>query len=179
MSSRCTVKKLPCVFPNLAEFYVRRRCCVCAPLMRLVAFFFVWLTAGSFVVPGPVMACTCAAPATAADGLQRSVAVFRGKVTAVHRPLWDRLGVSNSGRHRVTFAVLKQWKGSPVGNMDVITRLTGEACGFPFEANKEYLVYVVSEPEDLQTGICTGTKNISDAVREMKLLDELVAGAEK
>jgi len=148
-------------------------------LMRLVAFIFVWLTVGSFVVPGPMMACTCAAPATAAEALQRSVAVFSGKVTAVHRPLWDRLGVSHTGRHRVTFAVLKSWKGSPVSNMDVITRLTGEACGFPFQANREYLVYVVSEPEDLQTGICTGTKNISDAVLEMKQLDELVAGAEK
>lgn len=125
------------------------------------------------------MACTCAAPATPAEGLKRSVAVFRGKVAAINRPFWDRLGVSKSGRRRVTFAVLKQWKGSPVSNIDVITRLTGEACGFPFEANKEYLVYVVSEPEDLQTGICTGTKDINDAGQEMKQLDELFAGAKR
>jgi hypothetical protein len=58
-----------------------------------------------------------------------------------------------------------------------LTRLSGEACGFPFELNKEYLVYVVAEPRDLQTGICTGTKSVADAEREMKQLDEIVAGA--
>ena len=125
------------------------------------------------------MACTCAAPATPAEGFKRSAAVFRGKVTVINRTLWDRLGVTKDGSHRVTFAVLKQWKGSPAKNVDVITRLTGEACGFPFEKNKEYLVYVVSEPKDLQTGICTGTKNIYDSGQEMKQLDEIVAGAKR
>ena len=56
----------------------------------------------------------------------------------------------------------------------VITRLTGEACGFPFEENKEYLVYVVTEPKDIQTGICTGTKNITEAEQEMEQLDKLL-----
>ncbi len=56
----------------------------------------------------------------------------------------------------------------------VITRITGEACGFPFEEKKEYLVYVVTEPKDIQTGICTGTKNIAEAEEEMKQLDKLL-----
>lgn len=64
-------------------------------------------------------------------------------------------------------------------NIDVLTRLTGEACGFPFQKNQEYLVYIVSEPKDLQTGICTGTKNVADAGPEMKQLDEIVAGAKR
>ena len=50
---------------------------------------------------------------------------------------------------------------------------------FPFEANKEYLVYVVSEPKDLQTGICTGTKKIADAEHEMKQLEDIVARTKK
>jgi len=68
---------------------------------------------------------------------------------------------------------LKQWKGSPSKSIVTVTRLTGEACGFPFEEKKEYLVYVVTEPKDVQTGICTGTKNIAEAEQEMKQLDEL------
>ena len=56
----------------------------------------------------------------------------------------------------------------------VTTRLSGEACGFPFEEKKEYLVYVVTEPKDIQTGICTGTKNIAEAEQEMKELDKLL-----
>ncbi|HYJ14141.1 MAG TPA: hypothetical protein VE170_01550, partial [Candidatus Limnocylindria bacterium] len=57
--------------------------------------------------------------------------------------------------------------------------LSGEACGFPFEQSKEYLVYVFAEPRDLQTGICTGTKSIAEAAQEMEQLDEIVAAAKK
>lgn len=126
-----------------------------------------------------VLACTCAAPAGAAEGLTRSAAVFRGRVSEINRPFWDRVGLTNSGLSRVKFAVVKQWKGAVSKNIEVVTRLTGEACGFPFEANKEYLVYVVSEPKDLQTGICTGTKKIADAEHEMKQLEDIVARTKK
>jgi hypothetical protein len=104
---------------------------------------------------------------------------FRGRVTEISRPFLDRVGFTNTGGHRVKFAVLKQWKGAPSKNFELITRLTGEACGFPFEEKKEYLVYVVAEPKDIQTGICTGTKNVVDAEREMKQLDEIVAGTKR
>ena len=56
----------------------------------------------------------------------------------------------------------------------VVTRLTGEACGFPFEEKKEYLVYVASGPPNIETGICTGTKSIFGAEPEMEQLDRLV-----
>jgi hypothetical protein len=79
----------------------------------------------------------------------------------------------------VKFAVLKQWKGTPSKSVELVTRLTGEACGFPFEEKKEYLVYVAAEPKDLQTGICTGTKNLSEAVQEMTELDEIINSLKK
>ena len=121
------------------------------------------------------LACTCLAPIGPAGGLKRSTAVFRGRVSTISRPFLDRVGLKNSGGYWVGFEVAKQWKGAASKSADVFTRLTGEACGFPFELNKEYLVYVVTEPRDLQTGICTGTKNIADAEQEMKQLDEMVA----
>lgn len=122
-------------------------------------------------------ACTCAAPAGPAEGMRRSTAVFRGRVTEISRPFLDRLGLAKAGGHRVKFAVLKQWKGAPSKSFELITRLTGEACGFPFEEKKEYLVYVVAEPTDIQTGICTGTKNVVGADAEMKQLDRILADA--
>ena len=120
---------------------------------------------------------TCLAPIGPAEGLKKSSAVFSGRVSEISRPFWDRIGLTNSGGHRVGFIVTKQWKGRGSNRVEVFTRLSGEACGFPFELNKEYLVYVVAEPKDLQTGICTGTKSIADAEREMKQLDEIVVGA--
>jgi hypothetical protein len=32
----------------------------------------------------------------------------------------------------------------------------------------------VTEPKDIQTGICTGTKNITEAEQEMEQLDKLL-----
>jgi hypothetical protein len=122
----------------------------------------------------PAYSCTCMAPATAAEALQKSSAAFRGRVLTIYRSFFDRLGITNSAGHRVQFEITKQWKGTPSKNIVVITRLTGEACGFPFEEKKEYLVYVVTEPKDIQTGICTGTKNIAEAEQEMKQLDKLL-----
>ena len=147
--------------------------------MNFAATMIVCATLAFVLRTEPAQACSCAAPAGPADGLNRSTEVFRGRVSEISRPFWDRLGLTNSGSYRVTFEVVKRWKGAPVTTIELETRLTGEACGFPFEEKKEYLVYVVAKPEDLQTGICTGTKNISDAALEMKQLDEIVAALKK
>jgi hypothetical protein len=147
--------------------------------LRLVLFALLSLIAGSLLSTVPARACTCAAPATPAEGLKRSVAVFRGTVTAIGRPFLDRIGLTRTGGHWVEFKVVKQWKGSSSNTLKVFTRLTTEGCGFPFEEKKEYLVYVVTEPKDVQTGICTGTKSLAGAEPEMKQLDDLVASLKK
>jgi hypothetical protein len=147
--------------------------------LRLVFFALLALITGSLLSTGPAQACMCAAPATPAEGLKRSAAVFRGTVIEISRPFLDRIGLSRTGGHRVKFEVVKQWKGAPSKTVEVVTRLTAEGCGFPFEERKEYLVYVVTEPEDIQTGICTGTKPLAGAEPEMKQLDDLVAALKR
>jgi hypothetical protein len=108
--------------------------------LRLVFFALLSLIAGSILSTMPAQACTCAAPATPTEGLQRSVAVFRGTVTEISRPFLDRIGLTRTGGHRVRFEVVKQWKGAPSKSVEVVTRRTAEGCGFPFEEKKEYLV---------------------------------------
>jgi hypothetical protein len=143
--------------------------------LRLAFFALLALVATSLSSTQLAQACTCAAPATAAEGFKRSTAVFRGMVIEVSRPFLDRIGLTKSGGHRLKFEVVKQWKGAPAKTVEVVTRLTGEAGGFPFQEKKEYLVYVVTEPKDVQSGICTGTKSLAGAEPEMKQLDDLVA----
>jgi hypothetical protein len=99
---------------------------------------------------------------------------FRGRVVTIYRSFLDRVGITNTAGYRVQFEITKQWKGTASKSIVVITRLTGEACGFPIEENKEYLVYVVTQPKDIQTGICTGTKNIAEAEQEMQQLDKIL-----
>jgi hypothetical protein len=142
--------------------------------MRRARLVLMGLVMSYVVTIEPAYACTCMAPATAVEGLQKSSAVFRGRVVTIYRSFFDRVGITNTAGYRVQFEITKQWKGTPSKSTVVITRLTGEACGFPFEEGKEYLVYLVTEPKDIQTGICTGTKNIAEAEQEMKQLDRLV-----
>ncbi|HEV7238792.1 MAG TPA: hypothetical protein VGQ36_06090 [Thermoanaerobaculia bacterium] len=117
-------------------------------------------------------ACTCSGPANAAEGLEQSSTVFRGKVIGIRQPFLDRIGLTRTGHHRVEFAVSRQWKGRRSTRIVVRTRMTGEACGFPFRVNEEYLVYVMPgrTPE---TGICTGTKRIADAAADMAQLEAI------
>ena len=96
-------------------------------------------------------------------------------MTAIGRPFLDRIGLTRTGGYKIKFEVLKQWKGASSRTVEVFTRLTTEGCGFPFEEKKEYLVYVVTEPKEIQTGICTGTKSLAGAEPEIKQLDDLVA----
>jgi len=122
-------------------------------------------------------ACTCMAPATAAQAFEKSSAVFRGRVTRISRPFWDRVGITRTGNHQVQFEITKRWKGAQSKSIVVSTRLSGEACGFPFEEGKEYLIYVAPGPLDIETGICTGTKHIAGAELEMEQLDQLKQSA--
>jgi len=145
--------------------------------MKLIIGILASITLSSLIIPKQTLACTCAAPVSAAAGLKRSVAVFRGRVIAIDLPLAERLGASAGGTVRVRFQVVKRWKGASTKSAELVTRLSGEACGFPFEMNKEYLVYAVAEPRDIQTGICTGTKAIDDALEEMKQLDIILKGS--
>lgn len=117
-------------------------------------------------------ACVCMAPHTVEEALAKSSAVFSGRVISIYRPLLDRMGITKNGGHRVKFEITKRWKGSKSRTVVVTTRLTGEACGYPFEKGNKYLVYVVDEP--IQTGICTGTKDFDDAENDMSQLNKLL-----
>ena len=147
-------------------------------LLRRAGLILIGVVMSCGAAADPTQACTCSAPATP-EALKRSSVLFSGRVTEISRPFLDRIGLTQTGSHRVRFEILQQWKGTQSKNTVVITRLTGEACGFPFEERKEYLVYVVTEPRDIQTGICTGTKNIAEAEHEIKQLDELRSHSQK
>ena len=136
-------------------------------------FFF--LLVFCFLPTATAQACSCNAPATTSKSFKRSVAVFRGKVVKISIPSLDRIGVTHTGAQRVKFEIVKQWKGEPSDITVVVTQLTAEECGFGFEEQKEYLVYVVAEPKQIQTGICSGTKSVVDAEHEMQELDHLAA----
>ena len=124
---------------------------------------------------GAALACSCAQP-TVEQAFARSSAVIAGTVKEVEEPFWVWIGLSASGSYDVTFRVMKRWKGAEADTLTVRTRLTGEACGYPFEIGGAYLVFVAPGPaEDLQTGICSGTRDLVGAEEDVRTLDGLVA----
>ncbi len=132
------------------------------------------LTMAALISARPAVACTCATPETIRAALQQSSAVFLGKVTEISRPLFDRIGITSSGLYQVKFEVTKSWKGTGSDEFVVKTRLSGEACGYPFNVEEDYLVYVAETIGDIETGICTGTRPAIGAEADMEALDALV-----
>ena len=140
-------------------------------MARVLALFLsiAWLISADLAV-----ACSCAAPATTETAFRQSSAVFRGTVTDISQPFFDRIGITSSGLYRVRFEVTKSWKSAGSDEFVVKTRLSGEACGYPFETGQDYLVYVAKIMGDIETGICTGTRAIVGPDPEMEELDALV-----
>ncbi len=141
--------------------------------MRWAVGFFVVLLSEVLLV-APVLACTCAAPATTEKALHLSSVIFWGKVIEIYRPFLDRIGITSSHTYRVRFVIINSWKGIDSVEYVVTTRLSDEACGYAFKQGKEYLVYVVKDGREIETGICTGTKDIARAKSEMKELNVLL-----
>jgi len=129
----------------------------------------------ALAMPSLALACSCEQP-SADKAYERATAVFAGTVTGVEEPFWVRLGLSEPGAHDVTFQVTKRWKGADAASATVRTRLTGEACGYPFQVGGAYLVFVAPGPaEGLETGICSGTRDLAGAEEEVDILDGLAA----
>lgn len=145
--------------------------------MRPAWWLCVPAAAAMLAMPGAALACSCAQP-NAEQAFAQSSVVFAGTVAEVNEPFWDRIGLSDTGSHDVTFQVTKRWKGAESATETVRTRLTGEACGYPFKIGGAYLVYVAPGPaEDLETGICSGTRDLAGAEEDAATLDRLAAGA--
>ncbi len=142
--------------------------------MRLMKLILIYIIVTYFITAELGHACVCMPPRTVAEAFAKSSAVFIGRVMKIYRPFLDRIGITKTYGHRVKFEITKRWKGPMSKSIVVTTRLSGEACGYPFEENKEYLLYVVDEPADIQTGICTGTKDVADAELELTQLNRLV-----
>ena len=115
---------------------VRRRCTY---QMRSHLAIAALLIAG-IEVPSPALGCSCGA-LDAVEAKRSSDLVFVGTVKSVSlRPGWL---VGGDGSHRTRFRVSKVFKGDFEDGEDVV--LVGDrhpdTCGFPFEAERTYVVY--------------------------------------
>ena len=127
--------------------------------------------------PGPVYACSCVQPGPPSEELERSAAVFVGRVFLVEHS-YDPEGriVTRDDRTTIGFDVSAVWKGTVHEDTYITTPPTGGACGFTFVEGEEYIVYAYDSHYDdggYSTGICTRTALLGQAQQD---IDELGQG---
>ncbi len=109
-------------------------------------------------------ACRCAPPPEPKKALEKSAAVFMGKVTSV-----------DGGT--ITFEVEKSFKGVKTKKVKVMTSTSSAACGYGFTKGEVYVVYCRSGGADkiLRTGLCDRTRPASRAKADLDALGEGIA----
>lgn len=125
------------------------------------------------IQPSNVFACSCAGPPEVSESLERSAAIFAGKVTQIAGPPRKQV-MSSADPVRVTLEVTEIWKGELNPVTELTTAMSSASCGYDqFAVGSEYLVFASAESGRLTTGLCDGTKPLTAAGKE---LSELGAG---
>lgn len=137
------------------------------------------------------LACSCMR-STPAEALERSTAVFEGRVLEV-TPFEERRDVTLEGGcldeacreslsettesvevtgFAVRLSVTRRWKGVDTEEVVVRTARDSAACGFAFEVGQDYVVYASAEDEagTLATGLCDRTARVADASEDLVAL---------
>jgi len=130
------------------------------------------LCAGSFAWPSTASACSCIEPPGIEEELNRSDAVFSGKVISVE----DRPAFISVPGKTVILQVGKIWKGISQSQVKIATGQGGGDCGYDFVMGQEYLVYAVKSDSygtnSLSTIICDRTDVLSQAQGDVAVLGE-------
>lgn len=128
------------------------------------------LTGTWTMAPVPAYACSCVEPGPVEEKLEQKTAVFQGTVTSIKEP--DRKKImSSEDPVKVTFAVKQLWKGEPRAELSIRTAMYGASCGYEdFRVNEDYLVFAYGDQDDLKTGLCEGTKPVTEAGEELIVL---------
>ena len=109
-------------------------------------------------------ACKCAAPPSPKKALEKSAAVFVGKVTDIDRSAGHRV--------QVTFEMETSFKGVRMKKIGVSTGRGGGDCGIRFTKGEVYVVYCYGKDKTLSTNTCTRTRPASRAKEDLDAFGE-------
>lgn len=119
-----------------------------------------------------VSACSCAESPSVEEELERSNAVFSGKVISVR----EKRSLNGNVSKLVLFEVTNTWKGVEQSQIMITTGLGDGDCGIDFKEGEEYLVYAHESTmygaKSLVSGICDRTNKLSAAKNDLAILGE-------
>jgi hypothetical protein len=114
------------------------------------------------------LGCTCLPPGSPSEELERSTAVFSGRVVGIEVPSGRTM--SSADPVEVTFKVYAVWKGPKSDTVTVTTARSSVSCGYEFETGRAYVVYARGEADDLQVSLCSRTKPLTRAGDDLAAL---------
>lgn len=112
-------------------------------------------------------------PDTAQAELDRSAAVFSGKVVDMVDVNKNNSIQSSADPIAVLFEVKETWKGLDQTQVIIYTERDSASCGYEFTLDQQYLVYANETDGELRTGLCSRTTPLLTADMD---LDELGIG---
>ncbi|CAM4338850.1 hypothetical protein [Paenibacillus tarimensis] len=137
-------------------------CIVCALLLLSITFVADYRKA---------QACSCASPRAMDEIMQGEDEVFTATVKGISKP-GGRL-LSSMDPIEVRMIVNKVWKGNIAAAVVVKTAQSSASCGYDgFKEGGSYLVIAEETPNGLYTGLCSGTKSLASAGKELAYLGE-------
>jgi hypothetical protein len=101
-------------------------------------------------------ACKCEEPPSVEQELERSKAVFSGKVIDIK---------DEKNNRKILFEVEETWKGADESQIILLDELS--SCSLDFFEGASYLVYAHDFQGDLTTNICDRTKDLSSAQEDL------------
>ncbi|UYZ22586.1 hypothetical protein [Mesobacillus jeotgali] len=137
-------------------------------MKKAIAFMFLGLfLIGSF--PAVTSACSCAELPTAEEEMERSEAIFSGKVIEIKEKK-----VNGYMTKSVLFELTNTWKGVDESQVIITTGQGGGDCGFRFIEGQEYLVYAKESDmygaKSLTTTMCDRTNRLRALQDDLELL---------
>jgi hypothetical protein len=124
------------------------------------------------LLPDCASACTCAGFPGSQHALEESNAVFSGEVMDVEGGHTTRMFGMSVSSLKVTLRVSEAWKGPQQETLEVSTPRDGATCGYAFKEGQEYLVYAYGKEEPFEVDLCSGTKQLSDADADLRVLGD-------
>lgn len=140
-------------------------------MRKILAVIFISILLTGYI-PSVTSACSCAELPSIGEELERSQAVFSGKVVDVR----ENQSLKGNRTKSVLFDVTNTWKGVKQSQIIITTGLGGGDCGFDFEVGQDYLVYAHESTmygaESLVTIICDRTNKLSALQGDLEILGE-------
>ncbi|HEX5081012.1 MAG TPA: hypothetical protein VFY40_03130 [Blastocatellia bacterium] len=120
-------------------------------------------------VASEVVACTCPVVGPPCEEYWKAEAVFAGKV--MKQSIFTVVEGDGDSRSEyqqvlVRFSIEQRFKGITGDEVEIVTGLTGGACGYHFKDGERYVVYAVRSGQDknrLYSGICNRIKLVAEA----------------